>query len=122
MAASTLLGAGPHGAGCPAQAPVVLTLVGFSAPCSLRFATVDPGLQLLSTRPGWPIASPAVPVSDLSSTWLLLNIKNVLPRCIKLPRVPEQQVVEVLVVTLSVELPPLVPSLMGTACPPALLF
>src|SRR5215472_2389470 len=49
MAASTLLGEGPQGDGCPAQIPVVLVLVGLSAAAFVRFATKDPPLQLLST-------------------------------------------------------------------------
>src|SRR5215468_606586 len=45
-----------------------------SATNSERSATVSVAstLQLLSTRPGWEISSPIVPVSVRASTWLLL--------------------------------------------------
>src|SRR5579871_3499376 len=55
--ASTLLGAAP-----------VVPLAGLRAACSERLATVLPGAQLLSTKPGCPMLSPTVPCSDLSST------------------------------------------------------
>src|SRR5579864_630616 len=61
IAASVLLGAGPvHG--FPLQG------FGLMAAAAVRFATVVPALQLLSISPGCPMASPLVPVSDLSST------------------------------------------------------
>src|SRR5260370_16297239 len=59
------------------------------------------------------MASAIVPWPDLSRTWLLLRMKNVPPRLTRLPKVPEQHVVVLPLVVLSVELPPLVPNLMG---------
>ena len=59
------------------------------------------------------MGSPIVPWPDLSRTWLLLRMKNVPLRLTRLPRVPEQHVIVLPLVVLSVELPPLVPNLMG---------
>src|SRR5579862_9077232 len=40
----------------------------------LKLATRLPGLQPLSTSPGWVMGSPTVAWSDRASTWLLLKI------------------------------------------------
>src|SRR5215472_8617494 len=75
------------------------------------WATTFPGLQLVSTNPGWVIESPTAPWSDLFNTWLLLRIKSTPPRVTRAPSVPEQQDLPLV----SVELPPEVPSFTGAA-------
>src|SRR6266700_7140070 len=107
MAASTLLGASPlHG--------VVVQGPGFRVAATLMRATSVPAEQLLSASPGCVTGSLTAPKLDLSSTWLLLRITALVrsARVHRLPNVPEQQKPALM----SVELPPVVPSLMGPTC------